>query len=36
MDLAIRPATHLNRKEAHAFYASLGFQQHGYNFLVEL
>lgn len=29
-------STNLKRKEAHAFYESLGFQKHGYSFLVEL
>ncbi len=29
-------STNLKRKEAHAFYESLGFEKHGYSFLVEL
>jgi GNAT superfamily N-acetyltransferase len=29
-------STNLRRKEAHAFYASLGFQKHGYSYQVEL
>ncbi|MBD1915457.1 MULTISPECIES: GNAT family N-acetyltransferase [Cyanophyceae] len=29
-------STNLKRQEAHAFYESLGFQKHGYSFLVEL
>lgn len=29
-------STNLRRKDAHAFYESLGFQKHGYSFLVEL
>jgi GNAT superfamily N-acetyltransferase len=28
--------TNLRRKEAHAFYESLGFQKHGYSYQVEL
>ncbi len=29
-------STNLRRKEAHAFYESLGFEKHGYSFRVEL
>jgi len=29
-------SSHQDREEAHHFYASLGFQKHGYSFLVEL
>jgi GNAT superfamily N-acetyltransferase len=29
-------SSHRDREEAHHFYASLGLQQHGYSFLVEL
>lgn len=29
-------STNLKRQDAHAFYESLGFQKHGYSFLVEL
>jgi len=29
-------STNLRRKEAHAFYESLGFQKHGYSYSVEL
>lgn len=29
-------STNLKREQAHAFYESLGFQKHGYSFLVEL
>jgi GNAT superfamily N-acetyltransferase len=29
-------STNLKRQEAHAFYESLGFQKHGYSFLIEL
>lgn len=29
-------STNLKRQNAHAFYESLGFQKHGYSFLVEL
>jgi GNAT superfamily N-acetyltransferase len=29
-------STNLRRKEAHAFYESLGFQKHGYSYRVEL
>lgn len=28
-------SSNLNRKEAHAFYESLGFEQHGFSFRVE-
>jgi GNAT superfamily N-acetyltransferase len=28
-------STNLRRKDAHAFYESLGFQKHGYSFLVD-
>lgn len=29
-------STNLKRQEAHTFYESLGFEKHGYSFLVEL
>ena len=29
-------STNLRRKEAHAFYESLGFQKHDYSYSVEL
>ncbi len=29
-------SSHKNREEAHRFYENLGFQRHGYSFLVEL
>ncbi|MGD1852603.1 MAG: GNAT family N-acetyltransferase [Cyanophyceae cyanobacterium] len=29
-------STNLKRKDAHAFYESLGFEKHGYSFVVEM
>jgi len=32
----LRLSTNLRRKDAHAFYEALGFQKHGYSYLIEL